>query len=316
MKISGFSMGKNTHKLYYPMKEAVLSILPIVDEYVIALGDSDADDTTREELLAINSDKIKIIDTVWDIEAYPSGMEHAHQTDIAKEACTGDWLIHLQADEIIHEQDHQTIIDKCQQRLNDTEIEGFLFQYHHFYGDYNHLAHQHGWYQNEIRIIRNDKDIHSFWSAQSFRRIPNFDGVSYKTKEGTQKLKVEKINAHIYHYGWVRPPRLMQNKSRAFNSNHKGKSVANAEYDAKPPVFDYGNMSKYTPFTGSHPAVMKERIKAFDWSDDLHFEKNYRPKREKLKHEKLKYRILTAIEQRIFQGKHLFPYANWIEIKR
>ncbi|MFC2117001.1 hypothetical protein ACFLTU_11040, partial [Bacteroidota bacterium] len=92
MKISGFSMGKNAGKLYYPLKQAVLSILPIVDEFVVALGDSDADDNSREELLSLKSDKIKIIDTVWDIEKYPRGTEHAHQTDIAKNHCTGDWL--------------------------------------------------------------------------------------------------------------------------------------------------------------------------------------------------------------------------------
>jgi hypothetical protein len=84
MRISGFSMGKNAHKLYYPMKQAVMSILPIVDEFVIALGDSDEDDKTRDEIRSIKSDKIKIIDTIWDIEKFPRGMEHAHQTDIAK----------------------------------------------------------------------------------------------------------------------------------------------------------------------------------------------------------------------------------------
>ena len=41
MKISGFSMGKNALKLYYPMRQSVESILPLVDEFIVALGDSD-----------------------------------------------------------------------------------------------------------------------------------------------------------------------------------------------------------------------------------------------------------------------------------
>ena len=82
MKISGFSMGKNASKLYYPVKQAVMSVLPVVDEFIIVLGDSYEDDSTREEILSIGSEKIRIIDTVWDIEKYPRGMEHAHQTDI------------------------------------------------------------------------------------------------------------------------------------------------------------------------------------------------------------------------------------------
>jgi len=60
-------MGKNARKLYYPMKQAVLSILPIVDEFIVVLGDSDEDDMTRAEIESIGSTKIKIIDTVWDI---------------------------------------------------------------------------------------------------------------------------------------------------------------------------------------------------------------------------------------------------------
>ena len=43
-------MGKNARKFYYPMRQAIESILPLVDEFVVALGDSDEDDTTRAEI--------------------------------------------------------------------------------------------------------------------------------------------------------------------------------------------------------------------------------------------------------------------------
>ncbi len=136
MKISGFSMGKNAVKLYYPMKQAVMSILPIVDEFVVALGNNDEDDKTREQILSIGSDKIKIIDTVWNIEKYPRGMEHAHQTDIAKSHCPGDWLFYLQSDEVIHEKYLPIIQKRCLELLDDKEIEGLVFDYKHFWGDY------------------------------------------------------------------------------------------------------------------------------------------------------------------------------------
>jgi hypothetical protein len=55
MKISGFTMGKNALKLYYPMRQSVESILPLVDEFVVVLGDSDGDDLTRSEIEAIGS---------------------------------------------------------------------------------------------------------------------------------------------------------------------------------------------------------------------------------------------------------------------
>lgn len=47
MKISGFTMVRNATKYYFPIKESILSILPIVDEFIIALGDNDPDDYTR-----------------------------------------------------------------------------------------------------------------------------------------------------------------------------------------------------------------------------------------------------------------------------
>ena len=215
MKISGFSMGKNAHKLYYPMRHSVESILPLVDEFVVALGDSDEDDVTRSEIEAIGSDKIRIVDTVWDIEKYPRGMEHAHQTDIAMNLCSGDWLFYLQSDEVVHEKDHENIRKRCEDLLDDHEVEGLLFRYRHFWGDYKHVQDGHCWYRNEIRIVRNIPELHSWESAQSFRKIPGFEGLNYRQQAGTYKLRVAKVDAEIFHYGWVRPPRVMQNKIKA-----------------------------------------------------------------------------------------------------
>ena len=311
MKISGFTFVRNAAKLYYPVKESIESVLPIVDEFVIALGSGDADDTTEDEILKINSDKIKIIKTVWDIEKFPNGTEHAHQSNIAKDACTGDWLIYVQADELIHEKDHPTIVNACKRYLNDSEVEGFLFDYYHFYGDYDRYNHMHGWYPKEIRVIRNRPDIYSFISAQSFRRIPNFDGLSYREKAGTFKLKVKAIDAHIYHYGWVRPPRLMQKKSRYFYTTHLGKEGMEAKYAESAPDWDYGNLSKLRPFDGTHPAVLQPFIDRFDWKDQLHYERHYTPDRPLWKHETLRNRVLTWFEQNLFNGKTLFGYSNW-----
>jgi len=89
MTTSGFTMVRNATKYYYPVKQAIASILPLVDEFVEPLGVSDPDDRTFEEIQSIGSDKIKIIHTVWGLEKYPRGMEHAHQTDIAKNSYKG-----------------------------------------------------------------------------------------------------------------------------------------------------------------------------------------------------------------------------------
>lgn len=317
MKISGFSMGKNVSKLYYPVKESVESILPVVDEFVYALGESDEDDNTRELLLSINSPKIKIINTKWDIIKYPRGMEHAHQTDIAKEQCTGDWLFYLQADEVIHEKYLSVIKTRCEELLNDKDVEGLLFKYIHFWGDYDHYHISHGWYKNEIRIIRNDPEIHSWESAQSFRRIPNFDGKSYRTKEGSEKLKVARVDASVYHYGWVRSPELMRKKSNALQTNHLGEAVVKAreeEMFKKAIIFDYGPLNKLPVFKETHPKVMESRIKDFFWKDQLQYSGKKKPNTTKDKHEKLKYRIITFFEK--LMGRPLFEFKNYILLKK
>ncbi len=308
-------MGKNALKLYYPMRQAVESILPLVDEFVVALGDSDEDDTTREEIAAIGSDKIKIVDTRWDIEAYPRGMEHAHQTDIAMKRCMGDWLFYLQSDEVVHERDLEVIRRRCEELLEDTRVEGLLFRYRHFWGDYEHVQDGHCWYRKEIRIVRNLPDIHSWESAQSFRRIPGFDGVNYRQQAGTYKLKVAEVDAEIFHYGWVRPPRVMQNKIKAFNINHRGRErmeelEAAHQFDR---IFDYGNLSRYTRYEGTHPAVMKPWISRFNWKEQLRYTGPARSMNPfRAKHDRPKYRVITWIEKHLLGGRRLGEFKNYI----
>jgi hypothetical protein len=300
------------------MKQVVMSILPLVDEFVVVLGDSDADDKTREEILSIGSPRIKIIDTVWDIEKFPRGMEHAHQTDIAKQHCKGDWLFYLQSDEVIHEDDLPVIRQRCQELLDDREVEGLLFDYIHFWGDYHHHQDGHCWYPREIRIVRNDPDIHSWESAQSFRRIPGFDGLHYRQKENTFKLKVAKANARVFHYGWVRPPELMNTKIKHFNINHKGISVVSQldrqhYYDGG---FDYGNLGKVTSYKGTHPKVMEDWIRQFNWAGQLRFSGGRIINKNTIKHDQPKYVILSWIEKNLLGGRRLGEFKNYILLNR
>jgi len=315
MKISGFSFVKNAVKLYFPIREVIESALPLVDEFVVAVGDCDEDDTSRAEIEAINSPKIKIIDTVWDLDAYPRGMENAHQTDIAKQACKGDWLLYLQGDELLHEKDHPIIRARCQELLAKKDIEGLLFKYHHFWGDYGHVHRSHGWYKNEIRIVRNDPDIHSWESAQSFRRIPAFDGKNYRQQAGTYKLKVATLDAHIYHYGWVRPPSIMLNKKKALDTIHKGSERVGEIYKDAPDIFDYGDMRKIPVFEGTHPKVMQGFIERFDWADQLRYNAQI-PDRPLFKHEILKYRIISWIENNIMGGRGIFGFKNYTKVQK
>lgn len=306
MKISGFTFLRNAHKLYYPIKESILSILEIVDEFVVALGEGDENDNSLEILNSINSPKIKIIYTKWDLEKYPGGTEYAHQTDLAKQACSGDWLFYLQGDEVVHEADLSNIKQAFDKYHSDQRIEGFVFNYLHFWGDYEHYFADHCWYKKEIRIIRNLPEIHSWKDAQSFRVIPDFDGINYHQKSNTRKLNCVALDARIFHYGWVRPPDVMKSKNDAVMKNYSHTFWKDfAEH------FDYGRMDYCKVNQQSHPMVMLDRINAHNWNDKLRYHGPVAINRSKMKHERLKYRILSWIEENLLGGYVIGGFKNY-----
>ena len=145
------------------------------------------------------------------------------------------------------------------------------------------------------------------------------DSLNYRQQAGTYKLNVAEVDAEIFHYGWVRPPRVMQNKIKAFSANHRGReSVAAMEaahqFDR---IFDYGNLSKYTCYEGTHPAVMQPWMANFDWKEQLRFTGPAQSQNPfKAKHDKTKYRVITWIEKKLLGGRRLGEFKNYILLKR
>ena len=250
MRISGFSFVRNAIDLYYPLVESITSILPICDEFVIAAGDST--DGTTGLLRSIASPKMRIIETVWDPKQFVRGASNAIQSNIALDACTGDWAFYLQADEVVHETYLEGLVDTMRTYLPDRRVDGLLFDYVHFYADYDHYQAAHGWYRREVRIVRTGVGVRSWKSAQGFRR----DG---------RKLRVVPAGGEIFHYGWVRPPRQMTRKNLALSMVHVGVDAVRAAAATADRDYDFGRLWGRRRFRGTHPAVMAERIAAKHW---------------------------------------------------
>jgi len=301
MKISGFSFARNATNLYYPVAESIKSILPICDEFFMVIGKGDNDDRTREEVEAINDPRVHIIDTVWtDRDKLEGRHIYGLQTNIALKQCSGDWCFYIQADEIIHEKYLQKISDRCHELKDDGGVEGLLFRYKHFWGDYNHYFISHAWYPHEIRIIKNNRNIESWNDAQSFRKYG-------------EKINVARVDAEVFHYGWVRPPYYMNQKRREFAAAYRGKQWVEENYRSETSEFDYGSLEKLRKYTGTHPEVMKKWIEKFDWADKL----QYKGKSSILhKHDRFKYRFLTFIEQNLLGGRQCFGFKNYHLVKR
>jgi glycosyltransferase involved in cell wall biosynthesis len=308
--ISGFTIVRNAIQYDFPIVACILSALPLVDEFIVLIGDSD--DETETLVSNIKSDKIKIIRADWNTSKYnKGGSVYAHQTDVALNACTGDWCLYLQADEVLHEQDIPLIRKACEHYKEDNRVEGFLFNYIHFYGWYNrYIDALHFAYPKEIRMVRNNKDIHSWKDAQSFRYIPDFDYEDYYQKKGTRKLNCIDLNAFIYHYGWCRDPRKMVKKIAEQHSMHSGN-----KHEAVEEYFDYGNLGPMPIFKGTHPEVMKDRIEAADWNGLLRYT-GANPEVLRKKKFGLKYRIINFIENKILGGKLIAGFKNYNMVGR
>jgi len=286
MKTTAFTIVRNAVKFGYPARESILSTLPIVDEFIVLVGNSD--DDTLQLIESIDSDKIRIVRSIWDDSLREHGRVLAIETNKAFDlvADDSDWAFYLQADEVVHEKDHDAIKAGMSKWLDDPRVEGLLFNYKHFYGTYDYIGDARRWYRREIRIIRNDKAIRSYKDAQGFRK-------------NDRKLQVKPIDAEIYHYGWIKPPRIMQEKMRHFHRFwHDDDWIADEMGVGD--LFDYSKIDSLARFTGSHPEVMEERIYNLNW--DLGFD----PTRKNLT---LKHRLLYVIEKST--GKRLGEYKNY-----
>lgn len=286
MKVSGFSFVKNAIKYDYPIVEAIKSILPLCDEFIVAVGQSE--DDTLELIRNISSPKIKIIETVWDDSLREGGQVLAVETNKAFDAIAADsdWCFYIQGDEVFHEDFLAAAKAGMQQHLNNPKVEGLLFNYLHFYGSYDYVGDSRRWYRREVRIIRNDKSIRSYKDAQGFRK----DG---------RKLNVKKIEASMYHYGWVKPPEKQQEKQKNFHKlwhddNWVSEKVGSAA------SFDYSNIDSLARFKGTHPKEMLARIEKVNWKFDHDISK---------KNMKLKDLLLKLVEEKT--GWRVGEYKNY-----
>jgi hypothetical protein len=193
MKISGVTIVRNAIRYGYPAVEAIKAVLPICDEFIVNVGDSS--DGTLELIKSIKDPKIKIVERVWDMSIGQDVL--SLETDYAISQCQGDWVIYAQTDELIHEEDLWQAKKYMQRYLNILDVDGFHFKWLHFYGSFYRYRIDAGWFQKQIRIIRNDGLCESHDGAWGFRR------------KDKKPMRTVKTPFFIYHYGWVNDPQMM-----------------------------------------------------------------------------------------------------------
>jgi len=239
MKVSAFTFIKNGQILGYPFLQSIRSILPIVDEFIINVGESE--DDTLEMINSIKDKKIRIIESQWNEGMRDRGYVYGQQKMIAQFNCIGDWAFYIEGDEIYHEKDLEKIRNSMEMHLNDKSVEALVVDFKHFYGNTNSVLNSPGWYRSEARIIKN--------SIRSYAP----DGLFWLILDSNRKgryPRAKKIGASCYHYGWVRSEKQMNLKS----------SKVQRYWGGEPVLVDYSQMDQLIikEFKGSHPDIVNE----------------------------------------------------------
>ena len=256
--ISGFTIVRNAINLDFPVVESIRSILPVCEELVVNVGKSD--DDTLDLIRGIGDPRIRIVEAEWDWSDKILAL--GRETRRAMAACRFPWDIYIQADEVFGEGSARILSDTIQEVHADHRVEALLLKYLHFYGDFSTIATNRRWYQREVRCVRLDPsfDVHPYLDAQGFRVGP-----------GNRRIRARPTDAVVYHYGWARPPAMIQRK-REFS-----RSLYPEKEQGERPLLPW--IPLLQPFRGSHPpearawvaerepAIGEPRVSApaFDW---------------------------------------------------
>ena len=251
MFVSGFTFINNAVRFDYPIVEAIQSIMPLCDEVVVAVGD--AQDGTRELIESIGSNKVWIVDTVWDHSLREGGgcwlWKRTRRTRTSHLRPTGRCT--SKATRCCTNKTCRPSVKRWN-GISERDVDGLLFKYKHFYGSYDYVRASDRWY-----------------APPSARGPPGLRGSRFETPKGfasgTTNSRVLPVDATVHHYGWVKPPQVMQDKRVQFNKLwHDDEWVET--HVVGPESFAYESHSFAPQVEGPHPQVMQRKVAAMNWT--------------------------------------------------
>lgn len=244
-------------------RQAIMSVLPLVDEFILLEAYSDLDNT-YEECLALERmhGKIRVIRGKWD-GGEPEGHEYLRLSRLTNQ-CIGEsaykWHIVVQGDEAVHEDGWPSImrIVNGQTEYGDKP-KAVMFPFHHLVGRFD--TEFPFVYQATYRMCRAD----SSWRS-------NEDAWNMEPLDEDDNFWIVANNAPYFHYGFVGDLEARVLKERAFQDMFKSKGfpdprvVAMAEGSAEKSMAylfaDAKEKGLFVPLKKEHPIVMRNWIEA------------------------------------------------------
>ncbi len=293
-KIDGFTFVYNVSSLNYPYIESINSILPLVDKFHLLVVSS-IDDTLKVLQNVFKNEK-KIVFHFEEVENLKRSSLYKFYTNTALSYCKNPWCFYIQADEVLPDESISVLKEVINKVNKDMSVEGILLKYKHFYGSPKYYHEGHGWYNREIRIVRNGIGVNSWGDAQGFR----IKG---------RKMKVFLSEAYMYHYGWLLPPKVM------FRKIHRNMFLAGdidkilIEPDNVKAEEIYLDTEGLNKFEQSHPKNLSNWLLSVNWK--------YNPGKNKVR---LSFRrkvqsTIANISETLF-NRRLLEYQNYKIVKR
>lgn len=243
----------NCNRILYPWREAIASVLPVVDE-VIAVDCGSNDGTSEEIDRLAASAPIRILTGHWgDKSEILSEM-----TNLAISQVKTDYHFQIQADEVLHEDSCQAVIAMPKMGF----VEAATFRFTHLVGDFQTTFSF--MYTRAIRFARTASPWRSVGDAAQF-------DVNRSRKDTYPS------NARIMHYGKVHVGRRHEASVKEFTFQqmfvHLGLGFPDPLVVAAQAkgVIDYDELfhvakerGDFKPLTISHPAIMRGWIEAMN----------------------------------------------------
>lgn len=251
MKLGGGICIRNGNVLDYCWREAVQSLLGVCD--VVSVSDGESDDGTQQELRAWAEQDPRLIlnvhpwtDPKGTNQWWPDWMNYNRQH------CPADYFVHLDADEVLHEEDYERI-----RKLAETGNPWYCRRYN-FWHDPRHLIPEGKCCGSRVlRLARSQDPIPSDYP--------------YGPAEATC-IRALDSDIGIYHYGFLCERSAFFRKARevqriwtnSFDPRLEQAEAFEGNWSAMPGVTGWEN--KLDEFTGTHPKVVHQ------WLKNRHYE--------------------------------------------
>ncbi len=242
----------------YPAREAIASVAPIADEIVLVAQDSG--DGTWELAGQIAQDhpgKVEIFRRDWWDEGRGC-YALSDATNFAIEQCRGEWHLALQADEVVHESQLETLLALCRQDTHPW----VLLERLNFYGRFDRVnRNRERWPCDVVRLARRDLYPHI---------CSHGDATHLGIPQGYDPHRTPRLDARahvaLWHYCYVRPGRAFVDRQANMAKLYGWEPDPQIEACRETQRVDWKTLvpdeSEFAPIPMEHPAVMQEWIAA------------------------------------------------------